>query len=93
MNVFKKYADFYDSLYEDKNYQQECNFVKRVFERYAKGEIKSRCGLKNLTHGRLLARYLNPRSEGSLCIIAVYPVSRWKDIKPSPPKIWPKKAN
>ena len=41
MNVFKDYADFYDSLYEDKNYREECNFVKHVFETYSEKEVKS----------------------------------------------------
>lgn len=41
MNVFKKYADFYDSLYEDKNYQEECNFVKHVFETYSEKKVNS----------------------------------------------------
>ena len=41
MNVFEKYAEFYDSLYEDKNYQEECNFVKSIFESYAEKEINS----------------------------------------------------
>ena len=41
MNVFKDYACFYDSLYEDKNYREECNFIKSIFERYAEKEINS----------------------------------------------------
>ena len=41
MKVFKKYADFYDSLYEDKNYQEECNFVKHIFERYSENKVNS----------------------------------------------------
>lgn len=41
MNVFKKYADFYSSLYKDKNYQQECDFVKRIFETYSEKKVNS----------------------------------------------------
>jgi ubiquinone/menaquinone biosynthesis C-methylase UbiE len=41
MNVFKRYADFYDSLYEDKNYQEECNFVKHVFETHSEKKVNS----------------------------------------------------
>ena len=41
MTVFKKYADFYDSLYEDKNYLAECNFVKRIFETYSEEKVNS----------------------------------------------------
>ena len=41
MKVFKDYADFYDSLYEDKNYQEECNFVKHVFETHSEKKVNS----------------------------------------------------
>ena len=41
MNTFEKYADFYDSLYEDKSYRQECNFVKHVFETYSEKKVNS----------------------------------------------------
>ena len=41
MNTFEIYADFYDSLYEAKNYQQECNFVKSVFEMYSEKKVNS----------------------------------------------------
>jgi predicted TPR repeat methyltransferase len=41
MNVFKDYADFHDSLYEDKNYQEECNFVKSIFETYSEKKVNS----------------------------------------------------
>ena len=39
--VFEYYADYYDSLYQDKNYLEECNFVRRIFERYGTGEINT----------------------------------------------------
>jgi SAM-dependent methyltransferase len=41
MEVFKDYADFYDSLYEDKNYQAECNFVKHIFKTYSEKKVNS----------------------------------------------------
>jgi SAM-dependent methyltransferase len=41
MKVFRRYADFYDSLYEDKNYRDECNFIKHVFETYSEKEVNS----------------------------------------------------
>jgi SAM-dependent methyltransferase len=41
MNVFNAYADFYDSLYEDKNYHEECNFVKSIFEMYSEKKVSS----------------------------------------------------
>ena len=41
MEVFKDYADFYDSLYEDKSYRHECNFVKHIFETYREKKVNS----------------------------------------------------
>ena len=39
--AFEDYANFYDFLYSDKNYQEECNFVKRIFDTYGEGEIRT----------------------------------------------------
>jgi len=41
MNVFRKYADFYDRLYEDKDYEKECEFVKQIFETHGTKKIAS----------------------------------------------------
>lgn len=41
MDVFKKYADFYDQLYEDKDYEKECAFIKQIFETHSTKEIRS----------------------------------------------------
>jgi len=41
MDVFKKYADFYDQLYEDKDYKAECDFIEQIFEEYGIKEIAS----------------------------------------------------
>jgi len=38
---FERYANFYDWLYRDKDYQEECNFVKRIFETYGEKEIRT----------------------------------------------------
>ena len=35
MTVFGAYAQFYDSLYQDKDYSVECDFLEQVFARYA----------------------------------------------------------
>jgi hypothetical protein len=32
MTVFGKYANFYDTLYQDKNYKKECDFLERAFK-------------------------------------------------------------
>ncbi len=34
MDVFCDYANFYDALYEDKDYQKECEFLKSVFDTF-----------------------------------------------------------
>ncbi len=39
--IFDSYANFYDLLYRDKNYQEECNFVRHVFEIYSEREIRT----------------------------------------------------
>ena len=39
--TFEGYADFYDRLYGDKNYQEECSFVENVFEKYSGKEIET----------------------------------------------------
>lgn len=41
MDVFKKYADFYDRLYDDKDYETECDFIEQIFETYGTKEIAS----------------------------------------------------
>ena len=33
--VFEKYAEYYDLLYQDKHYEQECDFIERIFARYS----------------------------------------------------------
>ncbi|MFC1920723.1 class I SAM-dependent DNA methyltransferase [Chloroflexota bacterium] len=39
--VFKDYSNYYDWLYEDKNYREECEFIRRVFQKYADKGIKT----------------------------------------------------
>src|SRR3972149_442231 len=35
MSVFKKqYAEFYDYLYQDKDYERECDFIEAAFNKY-----------------------------------------------------------
>jgi predicted TPR repeat methyltransferase len=58
-NVFDQvYADQYDLLYGEKDYDAECDLLEQVFHRYSKGPIQSildlGCGTGN--HSILLAR-------------------------------------
>jgi SAM-dependent methyltransferase len=39
MTVFGEYAAFYDCLYQDKNYEEECNFLEEIFNHYAHGSV------------------------------------------------------
>ena len=41
MTVFGKYAQFYDSLYQDKDYEAECDFLEEIFSRFASSPAKS----------------------------------------------------
>jgi len=39
--VFTAYANIYDALYYDKNYEKECDFLEEVFHRFAFDGVKS----------------------------------------------------
>lgn len=39
--TFESYAAFYDTLYESKDYSQECDFVESIFAAYAKKQVRS----------------------------------------------------
>lgn len=41
MNIFGKYADFYDLLYQDKDYKGECDAIEEIFTKYSKKKIVS----------------------------------------------------
>ena len=32
---FKKYANYYDKIYNDKNYKEEVEFLERVIKKYS----------------------------------------------------------
>ena len=57
MVVFGKYSDYYDLLYRDKDYQKECNYLKKVFKKYSSHKVKTildlGCGTGN--HSIILA--------------------------------------
>ncbi|MBD3231336.1 methyltransferase domain-containing protein [Candidatus Dependentiae bacterium] len=36
MNVFQKYAFYYDALYADKNYQEEIDYIQKLIQKYSK---------------------------------------------------------
>jgi len=41
MSTFQGYANFYDTLYEEKNYSKECDFLGEVFKKYALDPVKT----------------------------------------------------
>ncbi|MFB6197397.1 MAG: methyltransferase domain-containing protein, partial [Halobacteriaceae archaeon] len=48
---FGEYARYYDLLYRDKDYGEECNFIENTFESYADFPVKTlldcACGTAN----------------------------------------------
>lgn len=57
MSVFAKYAHYYDSLYHDKNYESECNFIQEVLDSYSLETVESilDLGCGTGTHAIILA--------------------------------------
>ncbi len=41
MDVFKNYAKYYDLLYQEKNYEEECDFIEQAFREFSKLKVKS----------------------------------------------------
>lgn len=54
MSVFGQYASFYDTLYEEKNYEAECTFIETVLKRDARTPIRTILDLGCGTGGHLL---------------------------------------
>lgn len=41
MTSFEDYAKYYDLLYQDKNYEKECDFIEEIFHRFSSTRVKS----------------------------------------------------
>ena len=39
--VFGTYGEYYDIFYDDKDYEQECDFVQKIFKKYSSFPVKS----------------------------------------------------
>jgi SAM-dependent methyltransferase len=40
-DIFRAYADIYDDLYSDKDYESECDFLEGLFQRFGHGNVQS----------------------------------------------------
>jgi len=58
MDNFKKYADFYDKIYKEKNYQEEAEFVKKVIKDCSSVKVDDilSLGCGTASHDILLAK-------------------------------------
>jgi SAM-dependent methyltransferase len=54
MEVFKNYANYYDFLYEDKNYEQECDFLEEAIKKYSGIKVKNILELGSGTGGHAI---------------------------------------
>ena len=52
--TFNRYATYYDTLYQDKDYEAECDFLEQVFSRYTQGPIRTILDLGCGTGGHAL---------------------------------------
>ena len=41
MNVFQSYANYYDLIYQDKDYQAECDFLESIFSKYFSKPVRT----------------------------------------------------
>ena len=39
--VYENYADYYDLFYAEKDYEEECDFVDKIFTKYAKTKVET----------------------------------------------------
>lgn len=54
MSVFKGYAELYDTFYQAKNYNVECDFIERLFVQYSHNKIHTILDLGCGTGGHLI---------------------------------------
>ena len=52
--TFSRYANFYDPLYQDKDYSEECDFLERIFSEYSHSPVKEILDLGCGTGGHAL---------------------------------------
>ncbi|MFH1593600.1 MAG: class I SAM-dependent methyltransferase [Candidatus Omnitrophota bacterium] len=58
MPTFRRYARFYDTIYRDKNYDRECDFLEKVFKKASSRPVKTilSLGCGTASHECVLAK-------------------------------------
>jgi len=41
MKTFERYAEYYDLMYQDKDYEKECDFIEEIFQRFSPRPVKT----------------------------------------------------
>ncbi len=54
MNIFHSYANYYDLIYQDKDYKSECDFLEVIFSKYFSKSVRSILDLGCGTGGHTL---------------------------------------
>lgn len=54
MNIFESYANYYDIIYQDKDYKAECDFLESIFSKYFSKSVRSILDLGCGTGGHVL---------------------------------------
>lgn len=82
---FKKYAKYYDTLYSDKDYGAECDFIEKIFETFADPQPKTILDVGCGTGGHLIPLLkrgydvIGIDSAEKMVSIARSKVGDWKD--------------
>lgn len=58
MDTFQKYADYYDSIYQSKNYQKEVDFLIKIIDKFSVKKVKNilSLGCGTASHDIILAK-------------------------------------
>ena len=41
MKAFERYAEYYDLIYQDKDYERECDFIEDIFRRFSSDPVRT----------------------------------------------------
>lgn len=76
--VFKKYGDYYNLLYQDKDYESEVNYLDKLIRRFGKKKKILEFGSGTGVHGRFFAKrgYVVHGIERSAEMVAISKISK-----------------